>query len=185
MEAFIEANKSTINLISLIIFLVAAIIISRFLGRYVKNNRETGKVDFSRYQKNNFLYTNTTEFEFYKTLIQVVGNHFAVQSQVGMGSLFIVKTNNQSTYRSLRNKIESKRIDFLLCDPQTMAPVLAIELDGSSHQRVDRVERDIFVNQLFATTRFPLLRYPARNKYDPADMAQRIKNTLSQSTTKK
>ena len=33
------------------------------------------------------------------------------------------------------NKISGKYIDFLFCDPVTMQPVLAIELDDASHQR--------------------------------------------------
>jgi len=40
-------------------------------------------------------------------------------------------------------------VDFLLCDPHTMKPVMAFELDDSSHGRDDRISRDAFVERVF------------------------------------
>jgi hypothetical protein len=36
--------------------------------------------------------------------------------------------------------------------------MLGIELDDDSHNRADRKRRDVFVNELFASTGIPLLR---------------------------
>ncbi len=54
-----------------------------------------------------------------------------------------------------RNKIWAKHIDFLICD-SNFKPVLAIELNGKSHQRKDRVERDEFIKQIFIGAKLPL-----------------------------
>ena len=41
-----------------------------------------------------------------------------------------------------RNRIHAKHIDFVLCDPGNLQPILCIELDDPSHNRPDRIERD-------------------------------------------
>ncbi len=48
-----------------------------------------------------------------------------------------------------RNKILPKHVDFLVCD-RSFKPVVAIELNGSSHQRADRIERDALVADIFS-----------------------------------
>ena len=52
-------------------------------------------------------------------------------------------------------------------DLLTLKPVLVIELDDRSHQRVDRQERDAFVEELFQSTGIPLLRIRTTAAYDP------------------
>ena len=37
------------------------------------------------------------------------------------------------------NRISSKVLDFVLCDPNNLAIIAAIELDDSSHKRNDRI----------------------------------------------
>jgi len=53
-----------------------------------------------------------------------------------------------------RNKIWAKHVDFLICD-SIFKPILAIELNGRSHQRHDRVKRDRFVKEIFQVTGLP------------------------------
>jgi hypothetical protein len=55
-----------------------------------------------------------------------------------------------------------------------MQPVLGIELDDSSHQRADRIERDEFVTRVFEAAGLPLLHIPARASYSVQDLAQLI-----------
>lgn len=59
----------------------------------------------------------------------------------------------------------------MLCDPKTLKPILAIELDDSSHRRPDRQERDAFVEKVFETARLPLARVPVRAAYDTRELA--------------
>jgi hypothetical protein len=54
-----------------------------------------------------------------------------------------------------RNKILPKHIDFLVCD-RYFKPVVAIEVNGSSHRRADRIERDDQVKRIFAEAKLPL-----------------------------
>ncbi|MBP9668953.1 MAG: DUF2726 domain-containing protein [Candidatus Pacebacteria bacterium] len=54
-----------------------------------------------------------------------------------------------------RNKILPKHVDFLICD-RSFKPIVAIELNGSSHQRADRIERDALVADIFSQAELPL-----------------------------
>ncbi len=84
--------------------------------------------------------------------------------------LFIPRGTPQ--YRKHFNKINAKHIDFLLCDPGTLAPRLAIELDDSSHNRADRRARDEFLNSALTAAHLPFLRLPVTSTYNPQALAE-------------
>lgn len=62
-------------------------------------------------------------------------------------------TNNYTAF----NKIKAKHIDFMIYD-QSLNLVCALELDDNSHNRKDRIERDIFVNDALASCGIKLIR---------------------------
>lgn len=47
-------------------------------------------------------------------------------------------------YQELKNKIQSKHVDFVLVDPE-LNVIGVLELDDSTHDREDRKQRDSFV----------------------------------------
>lgn len=77
-----------------------------------------------------------------------------------------------------QNRIRQKHMDFVLCDRHDIVPVLAIELDDSSHRRSDRQERDAFVEQACAVAGLPLLRISTRKGYAPGELAEQIRARL-------
>jgi predicted RNA-binding Zn-ribbon protein involved in translation (DUF1610 family) len=96
--------------------------------------------------------------------------------KVGLGDLFYPQSGDYGQNTAYRNRIDRKHVDFLLCDPLTVRPILGIELDDKSHQREDRKERDIFVNGVFNAVGLPLARVSVRSSY-PTD---KLKNLLLQ-----
>ena len=60
-----------------------------------------------------------------------------------------------------------------------MQPALAIELDDSSHNRKDRIERDLFVDQVFKTAGLPLIHVKVVQTYDVDELAEQIQSSLS------
>jgi hypothetical protein len=75
-------------------------------------------------------------------------------------------------------------VDFVICDPKTMVPQFALELDDSSHNRPDREERDAFVDQVFAAAELPLLHIPVRAGYNTAELSVLFKGAMQKSKTK-
>ncbi len=93
--------------------------------------------------RDNFL--SPAELAFYRVLEQAAGQSYSINNKVRLWDVLYVPRSEES--RKFENKISSKHIDFLLCDPTTMQPLLAIELDDASHNRKDRQDRDAFVDQ--------------------------------------
>lgn len=86
-----------------------------------------------------------------------------------------VVTCSESGWRDgLGAAIAQKHLDFVLCDPQTLRFVMAIELDDRSHERPERRRRDRFVDQVLAQAGVRLLRFRARSRYCTDEMRRRI-----------
>lgn len=159
------------------ILLGILLLVTNFLPRKAKDKKEkTADVAWCKahYEKNESLLT-ANELVFYRELKGVVGDHFVIFSKVRLEDVIKAKTWNDQT---ARNKIKSRHIDFLLCDPNTFKPKLAIELDDSSHNRSDRIDRDRFYKNLFEACNFPLLRVPTKRTYDKQQIRDQIVASL-------
>lgn len=69
-------------------------------------------------------------------------------------------------------------MDFVICDKKNISPILAIELDDSSHLRQNRMERDEFINQVFEDIELPLLRIPVKAAYNVEDLTTKINEAI-------
>jgi Protein of unknown function (DUF2726)/Topoisomerase DNA binding C4 zinc finger len=123
-------------------------------------------------------FLSAAESKFYDALRTCVGNHTTIQCKVGLRDLFEVKAEDQSRYRIYTNKIDRKHVDFVCCDPVTMRPLYAIELDDRSHQRADRQARDIFVDGVFKAGRLPLIHIPVKASYNQAELKGQLATVL-------
>jgi hypothetical protein len=97
--------------------------------------------------------------------------------QVSLASLVYVEKDT-GAYQTWHNKIDRKSVDFVLFDRSTISPVLAIELDDSSHEREDRQERDIFVDNVLAKVGLPLLHVKAQTGYNLQQVSDAIVSAI-------
>jgi hypothetical protein len=138
-----------------------------------KSGPETAQSpEFPYHLRDHFL--SPAELSFFEVLRTVVGNRAALCTKVALGDLFWVKKDDPSRYRIYTNKIDRKHVDFLLCDPATMKPLIGIELDDKSHQRPDRQERDAFVDRVFEAAGLPLLHVPVKRGYVVTELAAQL-----------
>lgn len=139
------------------------------------NQSSAVRVNFLPYRlRENFL--SAAELTFYRALEQAVSDMYRINNKVRLWDVLYVPRSDES--RKYENKISSKHLDFLLCDPATMQPVLAIELDDISHNRKDRQERDAFVDQALAAAGLPVLHIRAARTYSIAEIQQQIAGLL-------
>lgn len=118
------------------------------------------------------------ELAFFAILEPLVRPTCMISSKVRLADLFHVAPG--AGQQSAFNKISRKHIDFVLTDPATSRILCGIELDDRSHNQPDRVDRDSFVNEVFARNQLPLLRVPvAWTYYPPALHAALIKAGLT------
>lgn len=117
-------------------------------------------------------FLSPAELSFYHVLVGAVGDRATVCAKVNLADVFFVARAAEA--QRFRNKIDRKHVDFLLCDPRTMAPRCGVELDDSSHARPDRQERDEFVERVFECAGLPLVRVPAKAAYSPSALQSEI-----------
>ena len=129
------------------------------------------------YNKVNFLLTKA-EFNFYKILLLTVNDfNLYVFPKVRLADIiYVTKTKS---YRTYFNKIQSKHIDFLLCRDDFLIPVLAIELDDSSHYNQTRINRDLFLESALNTAGLPLLRIKVDYSYTVSELKSKIESILN------
>ena len=118
-----------------------------------------------------------SELKFYRALKHAVKERWTIMAMVRIADLLAVRSGTPK-HLAWFNRIACKHVDFVLCDPETLEPRLAIELDDESHQRPDRQERDEFVNAAFAAAGFPLARFPTANDYDVDSIRNQIQGKI-------
>ena len=128
-----------------------------------------------RYIKVESLFT-PAELKFYKILEEVVEDQ-KIFGKVRVADIIKVDSGKaKGNYLKYFNKIAKKHVDFLICDPISLEPLVAIELDDSSHETTERAERDIFLDRIFKMAELPLIRFKVRAKYDKIEIKRRIKD---------
>ena len=115
-------------------------------------------------------FLSPAELSLYLVLKSEISDWALICPKVNLGDLFFARSRDFGQHRTYTNKIDRKHVDFLLCDPVTMRPILGIELDDKSHLRVDRQERDEFVEKVFEAAKLPLARIPVRRSYSGAEL---------------
>ncbi len=128
------------------------------------------------YVKKNYLLTKA-EKDFFRILEQVIENKYYVFPQIHLSQLLLVKTERQERLK-YRNKITQKSVDFVIVEKNYLNPLLAIELDDSSHNRKDRIKRDNFIEKALKDAGLPLLRIKRKQSYNVHEISSLIYNIL-------
>jgi very-short-patch-repair endonuclease len=120
------------------------------------------------------------ELKFYQTLKLAVEDAMLICCKVRLADLLSVTSLDPAERQKLFRRIAAKHVDFVLADPTDLEPFAAIELDDSSHDRSDRRERDVFVDRLFETVGFPIIRVKAAGRYNVRELREQIASAKRQ-----
>jgi uncharacterized protein DUF2726 len=118
-----------------------------------------------------------TELVFYNALNAAIGDRFLILLKVGLRDL--CEITHRDVNQAAFNRIATKQVDFVLCDQVTLAPVVAIDLDDSSHYERQRADRDAFINELFRVIGVALIRHRVQAAYDTAAIERWIDSALA------
>jgi ribosomal protein S27AE len=162
-----EAIDKTIDFISDLLF---------------EKDEKAANIEYPYYLVDEFI--SPAELNFFFNLKAVLGDSAHIFSKVKLSDLFYAKTGDFGKNRSYTNRIDRKHVDFLLCDPKTLKPILGIELDDKSHQRLERQERDDFVNHVFAAAKLPVLHVSVQRGYSQKELNDKLSGYLSTTSTK-
>ena len=95
-----------------------------------------------------------------------------------LGSVFVISAPSGKGHQAAQNRINSKHVDFLICDRERLEPRLVVELDDSSHSRPDRQSRDQNVDQFLASASLPIIHFRCKKAYVLEDVASQISAAL-------
>jgi hypothetical protein len=126
-------------------------------------------------------FLTPAELSFYQVLRTIVGDRATILSKVGLWDIFFVAQPHK--HSGAKGHIDRKHVDFLLCDPATMQPIVGLELDDSSHDNAKRRLRDAEVDLVFETAELPLLHIPARRGYNTSELATDLAAFLGKGAT--
>lgn len=93
-------------------------------------------------------------------------------AQVSLSRLLAVTT--RTAEKSWFNRIAQKSIDFVVCRPDTR-PIVAIELDDSSHDSARSAARDAVKDRACAAAGLPILRWRVKSMPSVAEISAAIR----------
>jgi very-short-patch-repair endonuclease len=158
-------------IIFITIIIVFVIIVAVFSGKRSEAEKKLP------YVKKDYFLTKA-EIDFFRVLEKALENKHYIFPQVRLSDLLFVKAKKEDYYK-YRNKIDRKSVDFVLAEKESLRPLLAIELDDSSHDSRKRKDRDNFVEKALEDTKLPLLRFKVQRFYDTNVIFEEIKNKIN------
>jgi len=159
-----ELYKLTLPI--LVVFGVAALLLY-----LLKSGRKASGVIYTKIDR---LFTKA-ERSFFGVLTQAVGNRFCIMGKVRVADVIKPASGqDRSAWQTAFNRIASKHLDFVACDPADLTVKFAIELDDSSHHRRERTARDTFLNDAMKSAGVPLYRFNAKRTYSVSDIRKTL-----------
>lgn len=120
------------------------------------------------------------ERSFFGILHGSLSNDFSIFSKVRVSDVFLPTKGLTRSIRTIaRNKIQSKHFDFVLCDKNTLGIVAVIELDDSSHQLSNRIERDQLIDAICLKTGIPIIRFNVKYAYQPEQVKKQVLSAIT------
>ncbi|MFZ2154233.1 MAG: DUF2726 domain-containing protein [Candidatus Moraniibacteriota bacterium] len=174
------------------IYAFIALVVLKFIDYTInspknKNSRNISnplsqKTDLTKetlpFYKKTYLLTNTEKI-FYFVLSEILGNDYLIFSKVRIADLvYLPKGINNSDFYHYQNKVQSKHVDFIICDKENIKPLLVIELDDSSHLRQDRIDRDLLVDKIFRNAKLPIAHVRVSDEYNKDKLLELLKIKL-------
>jgi len=131
------------------------------------------------YESQDSLFT-PAERNFLMVLQRVCTSNYAIYGKVRLADLLRVRKGMPNDeWRRAFNKISAKHVDYVLCDPVTLAVRCVVELDDASHKRQDRSDRDTFLDSALKEAGIPIMRVRARASYKLDEVANQLLETIA------
>lgn len=132
------------------------------------------------YRLNTALFT-PAERSFLGVLQQAAADEAIVFGKVRVADVIApVKGLERGEYQKAFNRIRAKHFDYVLCRPDDLSVFSAIELDDSSHQKRNRVERDRFMDGACEAAGLTLHRFKAARGYSVQELRDALLQPVEQ-----
>jgi Protein of unknown function (DUF2726) len=155
--------------VSIYVLLIVMLLIVIAIKSLRRGSAQSEKVKAPyRYEKKSY-FMSESEHEVFTILQQGYGEHYYIFPQVHISKILDHKVKGQYWEAAFKH-INGKSVDYLICDKQSVRPLVAIELDGASHLSPDRIGRDGVVETMFKEANMPLVRLARKDSYNQEEV---------------
>lgn len=157
--------NSLLSLAVVVILLLAIAAVIKIVLR-----QKTQRVQNYPYEKEPVLFS-PAERSFLGVLEQAGNGRYRFMGKVRLADIVRVKNGmNKSARQTALNKIQSKHVDIVACDPASLSVQFVVELDDSSHSQSKRKNRDEFVDNTLRAAGIPIIHVTAKKAYSLQDI---------------
>lgn len=129
------------------------------------------------YERAEFL--SPAERSFFGALELALGARYRVFVKVRLADVIRPKKGLGGRRRHIAlNQIVQKHVDFVLCDPATLAVLAVVELDDLRHHSAQQRERDQWKDEALKAAGIPVVRFPTARSYATAELRAGIEAHL-------
>lgn len=108
---------------------------------------------------------NSQETAFLNALKTAVGEHGVVLAKVNMANVIAPVATNKKQWFVANSKIAKSYFDFLICDPRSLEPRVAIELDNGKELDKGKMERQKLLMHVCKSSNVPLIGASIKHSY--------------------
>lgn len=165
-----------IELLERIITIFIIVGIPIYILNYIKNKKNQNtqttqsiiqtpiekETEHSKEYQRKYLLTKNEWYEWQKLKRYCDEKEYLIAPKVRL--LDLIEPYSGSGYMSRLGKIQSKHVDFVICNSK-MYVIGIIELDDNSHNKTDRAERDLFVDSVLKSAGYKVHRTKSITEY--------------------
>ncbi|MDR6983419.1 hypothetical protein J2X32_002053 [Rheinheimera pacifica] len=162
----------------LLLILLLVIVVAMVASRFIDSGNPFPV------QKKNSLFS-PVERSFMQLLEKAVANDYKVMNRVKLADIMELKNGtSDKTRASTMLKLNTKYLDFVLCDPQDFSVIAVLDLVNNSSKEGHKAVPDWFVNGALDAAGVPYLRMKIKAGYTAADIQAAIAARLGKMVTK-
>lgn len=119
------------------------------------------------------------ERSFLGVLDQALGAEYRVFGKVRVADVLVVaRGTDEAKRRSAFNRISAKHLDFVVCAPDDLRVLCAIELNDASHKQAARRDRDDMLAEACRSADLPLVFFAAKHAYSIAEVREAVRQAM-------
>ncbi|MCC5855717.1 MAG: DUF2726 domain-containing protein [Idiomarina sp.] len=133
------------------------------------------------YKKRQESFFSATEDSFLNLLERACGSDYRIFTKVRLGDVVSVREQGLSmnARRDAQQKINTRLLDFVLCDRNTMRVVAVVELEPEQPNN-GQTKRNWFLKNSLSAAGIPFLRFKARPGYRAEELGDFIQAKIRQ-----
>jgi hypothetical protein len=165
------------GIIALIIFAAIALLFVTAVRRLLEMIGSRPPASHSLpYRRKDYLLS-VAERSFYEALRVALADRAVIFAKGRLADLVWLPKGTAGR-QSHVNRVQSKHVDFVLCEEANLRPLLVIELDDTSHDAPDRAARDAFVDAALEAAGLPVLHVRAQRGSATSELRAAIEAAL-------